>query len=90
MAKEKVYGIKPKVKNVEKVSTEEFDKIFTLVTQKGITRIAVGNSIVSQMQFDTVKAAKEYVSSKPWELIVNVTLLILEKTNKMKEEEKSK
>lgn len=42
------------------------------------------------MQFDTIKAAKEYISSKPWELIVNVTLLILEKTNKMKEEEKSK
>lgn len=83
MAK-KVYGVKPKVEVTETAKTENYETIFTLVTRNNKTRIAVTNKIISVKEFDTVKAAKEYIDSKPWELIVNATLVINDITNSKK------
>lgn len=75
MAEENVYGVKPRVKNEEKqeVKTERYGEMFILVTKDKETQIAVANNIVSRLKFKTVKAAKEYIDSKPWDLIVNTT-----------------
>lgn len=70
MAKEKVYGIKPKVTKKDKTEVEQYEYCFNLVTRDGKTQIAVGNRIVSGKVFESTKEAKEYIDSKPWGLIV--------------------
>lgn len=80
MAKEKVFGVKPKVE-VKETSQVELYGMFTLVTRSKKTQIAVTNKIVSREEFESVEAAKAYVDSKPWELIVNATLVVMDLTN---------
>ena len=79
MAKENVYGVKPKVKVVEETKTEQYNEFFTLVTRNGKTRIACGNAIVSHNEFDSLKDAKSYIDKKPWELIINITCYVQDK-----------
>lgn len=74
--KDQIYGVKPKIKVVETNKTEQYEEFFKLVTSNKLTRIACGNAIVSRLQFKSVKEAKSYIDSKPWELIINVTAYI--------------
>lgn len=85
MAEEqKVIGI-PKVTKETKIETEDYEQIFTLVTEDDgankRTRIAIGNSIVWREDFKTINEAKAFINAKPWGLIVNTVLFIQEKTN---------
>lgn len=85
MAKQaEVLGVKPKVEITERAKTEAYAEFFTLVTQNKITRIACGNAIVSRQNFSSVAAAKKYIDLKPWELIINVTCYIMDKTNEQR------
>ena len=73
MAKKNVYGVTPKVKKTEVQKVEQYDFCFNLVTRGEKTQIAVGNVIVSGQEFESVEAAKKYIDSKPWGLIVATT-----------------
>lgn len=85
MEEKNVIGVKPKVVNEEKITTEVYEDIFVLVTRKGKTQIAIRNSIIVRDEFDTVEAAKNYIDAKPWKLLVNTVLFIAEdvKNNKL-------
>ena len=72
MAKGDVLGIQPKVKVTETVKTEKYGEIFVLVKTDKNVKIAVGNALVSKLSFKSLKDAKTYIDSKPWELLVNV------------------
>lgn len=90
MAKEKVFGVNPKVQVTETVKTEVYEEIFTLVTVKKQTRIAIGQSFVSKKVFESIKKAKEYIDKKPWELLINVICLVEEKAQEAKNNQQSK
>ena len=74
MAKKEVIGLKPTVKD-EKVTRVEQYQIFNLVVSDKV-KIAIGNYLIHQNEFETVEDAKNYIDSKPWELIVNTTCCI--------------
>lgn len=78
-------GVKPKVTNEEKITTEIYRDIFILVTRNEKTQIAIRNNIIVRDEFDTVQAAKDYIDEKPWKLLVNTILFIAEdvKNNKL-------
>ena len=76
--KEQIYGVKPKVAVTEEVKTERYDEIFVLVTRNKKTQIAINNAIVSKITFNSVKAAKEYIDKKPWELITNTMFYMMD------------
>lgn len=80
----KVIGIKPKVTEEEKITTEIYRDIFILVTKGNETQIAIRNSIIVRDKFESVQAAKDYIDDKPWRLLVNTILFIADdvKNNK--------
>lgn len=43
--------------------------------------IALGNDRVSEKFFTSVEDAIQYVDSKPWELILNTTVVLMDKLN---------
>lgn len=88
MEEEKTYGVKPKVKKTDTIKTEAYQVIFTLVTRNKETEIAVGNNIVSKIKFKSTKEAKNYIDSKPWELIVNTTCCIYDMSEKINKQNK--
>lgn len=49
-------------------------------------KIAVSNNILSDKAFETLKKAEEYITSRPWDLIINLIGLTYQM---MKENEKS-
>lgn len=73
--------------NGNEFQLSKHDSIFALVKINGKVRIAVGNNIVSQKEFETYKDAEMYISRKPYELLINIACLIFDKR---KENEKSK
>lgn len=85
MDEKNVMGVKPKVTNEEKITTEIYRDIFILVTRNEKTQIAIRNNIIVRDEFDTVQAAKDYIDEKPWKLLVNTILFIAEdvKNNKL-------
>lgn len=70
MAKKELYGNKPKVEVTDLPEVEQYDYCFNLVKNKDGVRIAIGNKIVSPTIFADTEAAKRYIESKPWGLIV--------------------
>lgn len=68
----------------------ENEKLFAIVKQKEKFIIVCGNYKVSNEEFENIEEAEEYIKSKPYELIINVTTLIakfeLEKLNNTKNE----
>lgn len=52
------------------------DELFNLVKQNDKVIICVGNNRVSRKQFKTFKEADNYIASKPYELLINVSILI--------------
>lgn len=85
MAKKKeIYGVKPKVEVKEVSKTHNYQTIFTIVERNKNFNIAVGNKIVSKLTFVTLKEAKDYIDSKPYELIVNATCCIYEISQTLK------
>lgn len=78
MAEEKVLGVKPRVVEEEKITTETYRDIFVLVTRGEKTQIAIRNSIIVRDEFDSIQAAKDFIDDKPWKLLVNTILFIYE------------
>lgn len=80
---------KKKTVNEEPVVTtdqnmETYEEIFQIVKQNGVYYIGVANKLISKRSFANAEETKEYIDSKPWELVINVTCLIydLAKENK--------
>lgn len=62
------------------------ERMFYFVKDKdGKIVICVGGYAMSEKRFDDFEHAERYVSSKPWELIVNLCYLILKKNETIKE-----
>lgn len=56
------------------------DKMFYFVKDKeGKIHICVGGYAVTEKTFDKFEQAEQYVGTKPWDIIVNVCYLILNK-----------
>lgn len=66
------------------------DELFNLVKQNGKVIICVGNNKVSRKQFKTFNDAEKYIASKPYEILINVSILIQKLTaNENQNTEKS-
>ena len=72
----------PIVKNDELTKVHHFEEIFSIVEHNGTFQIAVGNKLVDEQKFTSLKAAQDYISSKPWKLLINVTCLIYDMSKK--------
>lgn len=68
------YTNEVEVKNQKTISTHKRG-IFTIAEKDDKFYILVQNYVVSEKTFDTLKQADNYIKSKPWELIINVTSL---------------
>lgn len=67
---------KPTVNVVESTKTEQ-KEIFVIVNHNGEFMIALGNNVVSKEKFDSREKAIAYIDSKPWELILNSTAVMM-------------
>ena len=68
-------------KNVEQpqVKKAKTDSMFTLVKKDEKVKIAIGNYQVSKKEFDTFNQADQYLATKPYEILINVTCLFAQK-----------
>lgn len=75
-------------KEIKKSSTTikvvtEHENIFTILQiindDKKMYKIAVGDAIISNNEFTSVKDAKNYIDSKPYEILVNLICLTNER-----------
>lgn len=74
-----------KTKEVEREYTKVHQHdLFNIVEHNKEFMIAVGNSIIDPQKFGSLKAATNYIDSKPWKLIVNTTCFIMDKSNEIK------
>ena len=75
----------PVVENVEiQEKPETYTEIFQIVKNNGSYFIGCSNNLVSKLSFATADEAKAYIDSKPWELIINVTCLVMDMSKKTK------
>lgn len=93
--------ITQKVKKTKKVANKETDatmyqqldeQMFAVMKNKETNKftLLVGKYKVSNKEFASIDEANEYVNSKPYELIVNVSCLICKLTNEEKKQENEK
>ena len=75
-----------KKSNEELVKLHELQYPFAAIENNGVFKIVAGNTIISKNDFATLEEAKEYVDSKPYELIINISCYCMEQT--LKENEK--
>lgn len=64
-------------KNEEKVIQPRFEshEIFAILKNEktdGKFVILIANGLATSKRFDTIKAAKDYIDSKPWDLIASM------------------
>lgn len=77
---------KPKGKDETMFKHSKEEEMFNLVkTNQGII-ITCGNYKISKRTFKTWKEAEEYIASKPYEIIINVSVLM----SKLNEDENKK
>lgn len=82
MAKKKEeFSNEPKVEITEEIKTSNYE-CFNLVTRNGKTQVCIQNYILSKKEFESEEAAKSYIDSKPWELIVNASCCLMEISTK--------
>lgn len=67
------------------VDQQEQEDIFLIVRNDKKYLIAITNQIVSRKQFETVEEAREYIQSKPWELILNATAVMMKHLEELKQ-----
>ena len=75
--------MKPSIKNVKttKINVEQHE-CFTIVLNESAYIITIGNNVVSREKFKTLTKAKQYINSKPYELLINTACLIAYQTIK--------
>lgn len=78
--KEKEFTNIPIVKVNDQVTSEQHE-VFRLVTQDGKTYVTIDKYMMTKQPFDSVEAAKQYIDSKPWQLIINAACCIQELSN---------
>lgn len=78
--KKENFNQEPEVKVVESTKTHQYD-IFTVVEHNGNFLIALGNQIVSKQKCSSLDEAQNFINSKPWELILNATAVMMAKIN---------
>lgn len=91
--KEADYKKEPKVNVKEQVTyTTEMYDVFTLVKsdQEEKVMIAIGNNIVTRNTFKNTRTAKDYINSKPWDLILNTCAIMQDMLKKNEEMKNSK
>ena len=66
---------------------ENFFKILPLNTEENDYVIVCGNVQASKEHFKTVKAAQEYINTKPWDLIFTISYAAHKALNAQEEEE---
>lgn len=76
--KKEDFNQEPEVKVVESTKTHQHD-IFTIVDHNGEFLIALGNQIVSKQKCESLEKAQSFINSKPWELILNATAVMMTK-----------
>ena len=84
--------VKRKVENekTEQVVFNSCEPIFKLAKLNGKFVIIMGNNRASEKEFETQEEANKYISSKPYELILNMYLIHKVYEEKFKEMEKSR
>lgn len=76
---------KPKFEKVHLVNQSKHCKVFNIVKRKEKYIITLNMFNVSEKEFDSVEDAENYIAEKPWELIFNALLAVID-VNKMKDE----
>lgn len=71
----KEYSNTPKVTEIVTNQVEQ-EEMFLIINRDGKYMIALTNQIVSKKQFETLEEAREYINSKPWELILNTAAVM--------------
>ena len=66
---------------------EEFYKILPMNTEENDYVIVCGNVQASKEHFKTVKAAQEYINTKPWDLIFTISYAAHKALNAQETEE---
>lgn len=87
MAKKEKNGTKyqeVEIKVTDQMKTHEKD-IFLILEHNGVYLIALTNKIVSKSLFNTIEEAEAYIDSKPWELILNATAVMMNIINQDKQ-----
>lgn len=75
----------------EKMNWNEVFVIRPTGTEEKEFVITIGNRLASDKKFANVKAAQNYINSKPWELIVVLISIFIEcKKEKLKDENPDK
>lgn len=55
------------------------DSPFTILeNEEGKFLISLGNQVVSEITFDTLDQAESYIYEKPWELILNSIMYLIQ------------
>lgn len=84
-AKKEEFTEVKKTNVIEATSTELYDEVFTIVNHNGEFLIAIGNSIVTRKKFNSLEEAKNYVNSKPWDIILNATAIMFNNLKNMQQ-----
>ena len=69
-----------------KINELEHEDVFMIGNHEGKWRIAIAGKVVSSKEFETAEAAKEYIATKPWELIFNSTAIMYENLQEYKKQ----
>lgn len=78
-----------KVDNVETTQVHTMENCPIAILEKDDNcQIIIGNNIISEKVFRSVKDAKKYVSKKPWEIITALMCFIVESFNNYQNEQK--
>lgn len=71
--------------NIVATHATENSPFTILQTDEGKYLLSLGNQVVSELEFDTVDNAKEYVNEKSWELIMNSVVYLINYICKLQE-----
>lgn len=83
--KTETLGVKPKVTKETNLRVEQYNYCFNLIENETGVKIAVARTVVSDKIFKNMEAAKAYIDSKPWSLIMaaaHVCMKIFEEQSK--------
>lgn len=79
---------KTTIKNDKSIKLVKHD-IFTLVKgEDKKVQIVIGDALITERKFSSFKYAKEFIDSKPYELIMNIACLSVELMLKFQNDEK--
>lgn len=72
------------------VNEIDHEDVFMIGNHEGKWKIAIAGKLVSRREFDSREEAREYIQSKPWELIFNATCIMYENIQAFKQQQNIK